>query len=123
MLRNIVAAIILVPLAVIIIAFAVANRGTVTLSFDPFSSHDPAATVSLPLYALIILLLIVGVLIGGVASWSRQGRWRGAARRSEREVHVLRSKLATLEGMAEGAAAPGPTRHPPPERLRLKPPV
>jgi uncharacterized integral membrane protein len=84
LLRNIVAAIVLVPLAVIIIAFAVANRGTVTLSFDPFSGSDPAATVSLPLYALIILLLIVGVLIGGIASWSRQGRWRGAARRFER---------------------------------------
>jgi uncharacterized integral membrane protein len=123
LLRNIVAAIVLVPLAVIIIAFAVANRGTVTLSFDPFSGHDPAATVSLPLYALIILLLIVGVLIGGVASWARQGRWRGAARRSERELHALRGKVATLEGMADGIADTPPARNPPPERLRLRPPV
>jgi uncharacterized integral membrane protein len=121
LLRNIVAAIVLVPLAVIIIAFAVANRGTVTLSFDPFNGNDPAATVSLPLYALIILLLIVGVLIGGIASWSRQGRWRGAARRFEREAHVLRGKVATLEGMDAGAAATPPAPNPP-ERLRLRPP-
>ena len=53
MLRKIVAAIVLVPLAVIIIAFAVANRQTVTVSFDPFSGHDPAAAVSLPLFALV----------------------------------------------------------------------
>jgi hypothetical protein len=121
----------------------VANRGTVTLSFDPFNGNDPAATVSLPLYALIILLLIVGVLIGGIASWSRQGRWRGAARRFEREAHALRGKVATLEGMrlegmrlegmglesmglegtGDRAAAAPPARNPPPERLRLRPPA
>ena len=86
---------------VVIIAFAVANRQAVTVSFDPFSGHDPAATVSLPLFALVIVLLIIGVLIGGSASWLRQGKWRGAARRFERELDVLRGKLAALEGMAE----------------------
>ena len=94
MLRKIVAAVILVPLAVIIIAFAVANRALVTVSFDPFSAGEPAASVTLPLFALIILLLIVGVLIGGVAAWLRQGKWRGAARRFERELHHLRGKVA-----------------------------
>ena len=38
MLRKIVTAIIVVPLAAVIVAFAVANRQTVTVSFDPFSS-------------------------------------------------------------------------------------
>jgi len=36
--RKIIPAVILVPLAVIIIAFAVANRQIVTVSFDPFSA-------------------------------------------------------------------------------------
>ena len=76
MLRRIVAAIVLVPLAVVIIAFAVANRRIVTVSFDPFSAGEPAASVTLPLFVLVILLLIVGVLIGGLASWLRQGKWR-----------------------------------------------
>ena len=43
-LRKIVAAIILVPLAVVIIAFAVANRQIVTVSLDPFSAEHPAAS-------------------------------------------------------------------------------
>ena len=43
--RKIVTAIILVPLAVVIIAFAVANRQIVTVSFDPFSVTEPAAVV------------------------------------------------------------------------------
>ncbi len=122
MLRKIVAAIVLVPIAVIIIAFAVANRETVTVSFDPFSGHDPAATVSLPLFALVLLLLIIGVVIGGLASWLRQGKWRGAARRFERELLLLRGKLAAFEGMASGASDM-PQAQDPPERLRLKPPV
>ena len=122
MLRKIVAAIVLVPIAVIIIAFAVANRETVTVSFDPFSGHDPAVTVSLPLFALVLLLLIIGVLIGGLASWLRQGKWRGAARRFERELLLPRGKLAAFEGMA-GGASDVPRAQNPPERLRLRPPV
>ena len=122
MLRKIVAAIVLVPIAVIIIAFAVANRETVTVSFDPFSGHDPAATVSLPLFALVLLLLIIGVVIGGLASWLRQGKWRGAARRFERELLLLRGKLAAFEGMA-GRASDVPQADNPPERLRLRPPA
>jgi uncharacterized integral membrane protein len=122
LLRKTVAAIVLVPLAIIIVAFAVANRETVTVSFDPFSSNDPAATVSLPLFALLIVLLIIGVLIGGAAAWWRQGRWRGAARRFEREAQVLRGKLAAFEGMTESPGNVPPTDNPSP-RLRLKPPV
>ncbi|MFY9761949.1 MAG: DUF1049 domain-containing protein, partial [Xanthobacteraceae bacterium] len=38
MLRKIVAALILVTLGVILIAFAVANRQAVTVSFDPFNT-------------------------------------------------------------------------------------
>jgi uncharacterized integral membrane protein len=118
LLRKIVAAIILVPLAVVIIAFAVANRQSVTVSFDPFSTNEPAASVALPLFALIILTLIVGVLIGGLASWLRQGRWRGAARRFERDLKELRGKLAALEDRPAS-----PKDADPPPRLKLRPPV
>jgi uncharacterized integral membrane protein len=122
LLRKIVAAIVLVPLAVVIIAFAMANRQIVTVSFDPFSASDPAASVTLPLFALIILLLIVGVMIGGLASWLRQGKWRGMARRLDRELHHLRGKLAAFEGAAgQPPAAPEGPR--PAKRLMLKPPV
>ncbi len=122
MLRKIVAAVILVPLAVIIIAFAMANRANVTVSFDPFAAAEPAASVTLPLFALVILLLILGVVIGGVASRLRHGKWRGTARRVERELRELRGKLAVLESAADKPTiVPEPGNAPPP--LRLKPPV
>ena len=122
MLRKIVTFVVLVPLAVIIIAFAVANRQVVTVSFDPFSANAPAAAVTLPLFALVILLLIIGVLIGGLAVWLRQGRWRLTARRLERELQRLRGKVAALEGTATEPTIVPKESNPPP-RLRLRPPV
>jgi uncharacterized integral membrane protein len=120
--RKIVAAIILVPLAIVIIAFAVANRQIVTVSLDPFSSNPPAAAVTLPLFALIIVLLILGVLIGGVAAWLRQSKWRWTARRLEREVDELRAEVGSLK-RATGAPTIIPEVADPPERLKLRPPV
>ncbi len=114
MLRKIVAALILVPLAIIIIAFAVANRQIVTVSLDPFSPELPAASVTLPLFALIIVLLILGVVIGGVAAWLRQSKWRRTARRLDREVDDLRSEVDALKHTAETANIPGCRLSPPP---------
>ena len=74
MLRRIVSILIVVPLAIVIVAFAVANRQSVTVSFDPFSSASPAYAATVPLFVLIFALLILGVLVGGVAAWIRQGR-------------------------------------------------
>jgi len=94
MVRKVITAIILVPLAIVVIAFAVANRQMVTVSFDPFSSANPAYAASLPLFVLIFILLILGVIIGGIAAWLRQAKWRRLARRLEGEVHALHEELA-----------------------------
>ncbi len=120
--RRIVTGLIVVPLAIVIIAFAVANRQIVTVSFDPFSVTEPAAAITLPLFALIILLLIIGVLIGGAAAWLRQSRWRSTARRLEREVAELREKVDALGGAA-GEPTIVPNGSHPPQRLKLRPPV
>ncbi len=122
MLRKVLAALIVVPLAIVIIAFAVANRQVVTVSLDPFNSAAPAAALTLPLFALIIAMLIVGVIVGGAAAWLRQGRWRRSARRLEREMTALRTRL---EAVAGNAHEPGivPREHNPPPRLKLKPPA
>ena len=119
--RKIVAVVVLVPLAMVIIAFAVANRQIVTVSLDPLSAEHPAATLSLPLFALIIALLILGVLIGGIAAWLRHSKWRRMARRYEREVIALRGEVALLRNRPESPIVPSQT--PPAERLQLKPPI
>jgi uncharacterized integral membrane protein len=121
-LRKIIAAVILIPLAIVIIAFAVANRQIVTVSLDPFSSEHPASSLTLPLFALILVLLIVGVVIGGVAAWLRQAKWRRIARRLEREVGELRGEVASLR-RSSGVVASVPEAGNPPERLQLRAPV
>ena len=96
MLRKIVSALIVVPLAVVIIAFAVANRQTVTVSFDPFSLVSPAYAGTLPLFVVIFVVLILGVLVGGFAAWIRQSKWRRSARRLDGEVRALRDEMETI---------------------------
>ena len=91
--RKFVAIAILVPLAVIIVMFAVANREIITISFDPFDSAHPAYALKMPLFMLIFVLVGVGVAVGGIASWLRQHKWRMRARLAEAEARDLRARL------------------------------
>ena len=87
---------VLVPLGVLFLAFAIANRSLVTVSFDPFGSNDPAAGATMPLFLVIVIFAVLGVLAGGVASWFRQGHWRRAARNFEADATHARAELADL---------------------------
>ena len=86
----------LIPLSVIFVVFAVANRHLVTVSFDPFDSADPSVRIRLPLFLLIIGVAIAGVVAGGSATWFRQRHWRRAARQHEADARLARSQLDDL---------------------------
>jgi uncharacterized integral membrane protein len=98
MLRRIINALVVLPLAIVFVIFAVANRHMVRVSFDPFDNADPALSLSMPLFVLILLAAIAGVAAGGVATWFRQGRWRRAARRHEADARDVRSQLDGRKG-------------------------
>jgi uncharacterized integral membrane protein len=87
---------VLIPLSVIFVVFAVANRHLVTVSFDPFNSTDPSVAIKLPLFVLIIAVAILGVVAGGTATWLRQRHWRRAARQHEADAMAARTELADL---------------------------
>ena len=70
--RKFFTGLVLIPLGLVFIVFAVANRHLVTASFDPFNSADPSMSVRLPLFVLIIAVAILGVLAGGSATLFRQ---------------------------------------------------
>jgi uncharacterized integral membrane protein len=97
MLRKVISALILVPLGLVLIALAVANRGAVVVSLDPFDQARPALSYSLPLFVLILLLLIAGVIVGGIASWLRQSKWRRAARQAQAQTRALRAELDAMK--------------------------
>ena len=94
--RRFITLLILIPLAAVVVLFSVANRESVVVSLDPFHSGTPALTFDAPLFALLFGALALGVLIGGIAAWSRQGRWRRAARKIEAEAVHLREELTRL---------------------------
>ena len=75
--------------------------GLVVLNFpmwhtDPFAPHQPAASISVPLFALIFVLVILGVIIGGIAAWLRQGKHRRVARMHHSHVAALRREIDSL---------------------------
>ncbi len=81
MLAKVLKLLIVLPIAAVIIAFAIANRQGVTISFDPFS--DPGASsavITAPLFILLFLVLVIGTFLGGVAGWLSQGAARRRAR-------------------------------------------
>ena len=108
--RKFITAFILIPLGVVIVMFAVANREVITVSFDPFDSVKPAFAAKMPLFILIFVLIGLGVLIGGIAAWLKQHKWRIRARRAEADVRRLRTELDAERSLA---TAP-PAREAPP---------
>ena len=122
MMRKIVGALILVPLAIAFLVFAVANRQAVVVSFDPFEQARPALTLTLPLFALVLALMIGGVIVGGIAAWLRQRKWRRAARRAQAQARDLRAEVDRLKRrMGEVPADPVAAGYAP--RLTIPPPA
>jgi len=113
--RKFFTALVLIPLGLIFVVFAVANRHLVTVSFDPFNSSDPSAGVALPLFVVIIAVTIVGVAAGGCATWFRQRHWRRAARQNEADARQARAQLADLRAAA-AASRGDPQRFPAPSQ-------
>jgi uncharacterized integral membrane protein len=110
-------ALVLIPLGVIFVVFAVANRHQVTVAYDPFNIGDSASTVTLPLFVLLIAVAILGVFAGGLATWVRQRRWRRAARQHQADAFHVRQQLAELR--ASVVAAPQSDTQRVPQRLLL----
>ena len=89
-----------VPIVILVVGFAIANRRWVTLSLDPFSQEAPSVYLDLPLWLLFFAGILVGLIVGWSASWLAQGKWRKAARDSRAEVQTLQSELAELRRAA-----------------------
>lgn len=109
--RKLLRWLILLPLAIVLVLFAVANRAPVTLSLDPFSREAPAFTFTLPLFVVLLLAIAVGVVIGGIAAGIGRLRWRYRARRAEREAEKLSAENeAFFRAARERSAERAPSR-------------
>lgn len=117
MVRKLVSIFVVLPLGLLFVVFAVANRQTVTVSLDPLGSANPSLSATLPMFVMVLVVLAAGVLAGGIATWLRQGRWRRTARRLEAEARALRAECASLRSelaAREQPALPAPAVVPEP---------
>ncbi len=80
-----------IPLAVVLIALAVANRTPVDFTLDPFNPGNPGLTVTLPLFVCVFAALALGLIVGSTATWFKQGRYRKLARQREAELSAALS--------------------------------
>lgn len=120
MFKRIAWLIVIIPLAVLVIAFAVANRAWVPVSFDPIGGNDPALTFKAPVFLLILASLLIGMVIGGGAAWFKQGKWRKAARSRGREAERWRAEANEVRRRVEDSSRPAlaaPSGETPAERV------
>jgi uncharacterized integral membrane protein len=105
-------ALLLLPIAILVVLLAVANRGPVTVSFDPFAKANPELSVSVPLFALILGSVALGVVLGGVGAWLAGGKHRRDRRMSHREINRLKSEADRLRAsvVANRPALPNSAR-------------
>ncbi|HWV19884.1 MAG TPA: LapA family protein [Devosia sp.] len=86
---------VLVPLCAALVAFALANRQLVAVNLNPFGSpaSADAAGYGIPLFVILYIVLLIGVLLGGIATWFAQGQHRKRERQWRREAQALNAEL------------------------------
>lgn len=102
--RKLLTWILLPPVAVVVVVFAIANRGAV-----PVSLHPLPLEFGLPLYAVVMTSVLLGVVAGGAAAWARGRGWRRLARERRRR---LERQEAELERLRRQTPAPTPAPAP-----------
>jgi uncharacterized integral membrane protein len=104
MLRRIIWFVVGVPAAVLLVTLAVINRHGVRLALDPFRPEEPLLSLVLPFYVYLVGMLLVGIVIGGVATWTTQARWRRAARRHGADAQRWQAEADRLNRDRQTAA-------------------
>lgn len=83
MMHRIFTVIVVVPIAIVLIAISVANRAPTIFTLDPFNPGNPALSIQVPLFVLLLLTLALGLIAGSALTWFKQHKYRKAAREQE----------------------------------------
>lgn len=94
---------IFVIVALIAVAFAIHNHAPQTVDFWPLPY-----TFKAPLYAVVIVALAFGFVLGAVAAWIGGHRWRKLARQRKRETDALMRELDGYKAKERERTLAGP---------------
>jgi hypothetical protein len=103
--RKLILALVVIPLGVILVALAVVNRKPVELILDPFGGNEPGLSLGAPFFLFLLGAFAVGLVVGGIATWFGQGKWRRTARAEARDAREWRRQADRLEKELEGVGA------------------
>ena len=78
------------------VAVSVANRKPVPLQLNPFNPNDALLTLNQPLFLYLFAALIAGVIVGGLATWLSQSKWRRTARVRTQEAYKWKNESERL---------------------------
>lgn len=92
--------IVTIPLAIVLIVFAVANGQEATVSLWPLH-----ILVSLPVFLLTLGSFALGLLVGAILFWIPLTHWRTRARRREKRVVELEGQMEQLDKTRAADAA------------------
>lgn len=101
MIMRFVKLIIMVPVAIILIVLSVANRNPVTVALNPFRPDDHVISLTLPLFVLLLLVLMIGIVVGSLITWVSQGRHRRRARDQAHEARKWRDEAGRQRNQME----------------------
>jgi uncharacterized integral membrane protein len=96
MIRRIVGWVVLVPLCLVMIVFALANTQPVQLYFNPLGPRAPADGPGVPLFLVLFAVLLIGVVMGGIATWFAQAPHRRDERAYRRETERLNREVNAM---------------------------
>ena len=96
MIGRILSMILIFAVTVVLLTILVINRHPVRMTLDPLNPHDPMFAMELPFFYFIVGLILIGVLLGGMASWFGQGKWRRTARQRTQEAMRWKSEAERL---------------------------
>jgi uncharacterized integral membrane protein len=88
--------IVTIPLTVIVLVFAIDNRQPVDLELWPL----PWAVPPVPLFALTLVLILLGFAIGIAAMWFSGAKQRRQNRQLKRDLDAAKSEIYTLRNRA-----------------------
>jgi uncharacterized integral membrane protein len=85
---------------IVIVVFSVANRSVVDVSFFPL----PLPVIPLPVYAVFLLGIFLGAILGGLSLWLSESEmrreWRSLRRKARAEEYRQRQAELAEEQLA-----------------------
>ena len=104
MLKRLIFVVVVLPIALLLVALAVANRQAVTLNGNPLVPDDPGLQFAVPMFIVLFATFALGMVVGSMATWLKQSRYRKRARAKEAEVEEWRYKADRERERAQAMA-------------------